>query len=38
MDRDISRNAPKYIKQAAEVIDYANLEKEEKEFNEIISL
>jgi len=27
MDRDISRNAPKYIKQAAEVIDYANLEK-----------
>ncbi|MCL2322181.1 MAG: hypothetical protein FWC47_08775 [Oscillospiraceae bacterium] len=36
MDRDISKNAPRYIKNAAEVINYANLEEEEKEMIDLL--
>ena len=36
LDKDISDNAPEYIKHAAEIVDYANLKKEEKELVDLL--
>ena len=36
LDKEISDNAPEYIKHAAEIVEYANLEEEEKELVDLI--
>ena len=36
MDKDISSNAPEYIKHAAEIVDYANLDKEERDMIDLL--
>jgi len=36
LDKVLTNNVPEYIKQAAKIVDYANLEKEEKELIDLV--